>query len=295
MDTAHINLSYSPFFRFFSYVQHEGYDVLGPRTCYVPSFYLVTNGLGQLHLGDKIYNLIPGVQLYIEAGKSHTWVSDANEPLQFNTFFFEWKYQEQSSFKVKTDFFESTSLAKHEWIRSPVSIAIMEYVQISDSTTWSNYFNQLSSPFDIIDASLFPKTLRAQARFLLLLDLAIHLADPNKKYMDPRIKKVMQSIERSITEPTNEENILITKMEAESGLSRSRFYSLYVEQTGFSPHEYLQHCRMTKAKEDLRDSTLSITEIAKRCGYSGVHNFSKMFRKHEGMSPTQYRTDNKIY
>lgn len=53
--------------------------------------------------------------------------------------------------------------------------------------------------------------------------------------------------------------------------------------------QYIGRLRMDKAKELLRRTRLSITEVAGRVGVNDQSNFSKMFRKFEGLSPQQYR------
>ncbi|GGO03395.1 response regulator transcription factor [Saccharibacillus kuerlensis] len=56
---------------------------------------------------------------------------------------------------------------------------------------------------------------------------------------------------------------------------------------GFS--EYLNKIRVTKAEELLRGGELSISEISGRVGYSDPGYFTKVFKKHTGFSPSQYR------
>ena len=58
---------------------------------------------------------------------------------------------------------------------------------------------------------------------------------------------------------------------------------------GVTPWEYLTHVRIERAKELLRDSTSSITEIAGRVGYSDAAYFSRVFRQKTGRTPRAYR------
>lgn len=73
------------------------------------------------------------------------------------------------------------------------------------------------------------------------------------------------------------------------GLSYSRFRAMFKEHTGTAPHQYQLDIRMNKARELLRHSTLSITEISERVGFSTVYYFSRLFKKREGCSPKAYR------
>jgi AraC-like DNA-binding protein len=56
-----------------------------------------------------------------------------------------------------------------------------------------------------------------------------------------------------------------------------------------TPHQYLVKKRIARAKELLRDSDLSITDICMAVGYESLGSFSTLFRKVAGISPSAYR------
>lgn len=58
-----------------------------------------------------------------------------------------------------------------------------------------------------------------------------------------------------------------------------------------TPHQYLMEQRIARAKELLRNSDLSITEICMAVGYESLGSFSTLFRKVAGLSPSAYRTN----
>ena len=72
------------------------------------------------------------------------------------------------------------------------------------------------------------------------------------------------------------------------GISRAYLRNVFYEKTGISPQAYLMSLRMKRA-EILLHRDYTITEIAAAVGYTDVLQFSKIFAKHHGMSPTQYR------
>lgn len=59
--------------------------------------------------------------------------------------------------------------------------------------------------------------------------------------------------------------------------------------TGMSPVRYMQQLRLEHARELLRDSNLSIAEVATKVGYRDMGYFSTVFRQYMAQSPTQYR------
>ena len=56
-----------------------------------------------------------------------------------------------------------------------------------------------------------------------------------------------------------------------------------------TPHQYLVGLRIARAKELLRNSDLSITEICVAVGFESLGSFSTLFRKVAGISPSAYR------
>ncbi len=74
-----------------------------------------------------------------------------------------------------------------------------------------------------------------------------------------------------------------------SGYTRSHFSRAFRAQTGLSPREYIINARISLAKELLRSTGLSVTEIAARAGYGDVYMLSKQFRQRTGMTPSGYR------
>lgn len=57
-----------------------------------------------------------------------------------------------------------------------------------------------------------------------------------------------------------------------------------------TPHQYLMQQRITKAKDLLRNSDMSVTEICFEVGFESLGSFSTLFRKIAGTSPSAYRT-----
>lgn len=72
-------------------------------------------------------------------------------------------------------------------------------------------------------------------------------------------------------------------------LSDKYFGILFKSMTGMAVHEYLLGIRMQNAKRLLIDSTMSIEEIASEIGIGDVFYFTKLFKRHEGITPGKYR------
>ncbi|WP_256709633.1 AraC family transcriptional regulator [Paenibacillus sp. FSL H8-0548] len=69
---------------------------------------------------------------------------------------------------------------------------------------------------------------------------------------------------------------------------------LFKQIAGMPPSEFVQSVRHREARKWLRESDLSIEQIGDLVGYSDIHYFSRIFRRHEGISPREYRKLSKI-
>ena len=72
-------------------------------------------------------------------------------------------------------------------------------------------------------------------------------------------------------------------------VSQSYLSNRFKRETGMNFTQYLMKYRMEKAKELLRTTTDSCKVIAESVGYPDYPQFSKMFKKQEGMSPAEYQ------
>ncbi|GAA0109872.1 MULTISPECIES: AraC family transcriptional regulator [Clostridium] len=106
--------------------------------------------------------------------------------------------------------------------------------------------------------------------------------------LDPRIQVVVDYI---ILHPT--EQYTISKMSRMAELSESRFRTLFKQQVGKNPLEYLNEIRVMTAARKLLVSGDNISDIAYEVGYEDANYFSRIFKKYFCITPKQYRDNAK--
>jgi len=77
----------------------------------------------------------------------------------------------------------------------------------------------------------------------------------------------------------------------EAGMSVHHFGRGFRAKTGLGPAAYLTTLRLEKARDLLRMTDLSVAEIALFAGYTRTTAFATAFRRHNGCTPRDYRTD----
>jgi len=87
------------------------------------------------------------------------------------------------------------------------------------------------------------------------------------------------------------EKLSLAQMARMSHLSISHFSALFRQHYKMSPMSYQVHRRMDYAQYLLEIPGLSVTQIAERTGYTDLYQFSRMFKKRFGLSPSAYKKE----
>ena len=72
-------------------------------------------------------------------------------------------------------------------------------------------------------------------------------------------------------------------------MSRTSFYNKLKALTGYPPADFIRLRRIEKSKTMLNSTSLTVQEIAEKCGFDDVKYFREVFRKNVGISPREYR------
>ena len=85
------------------------------------------------------------------------------------------------------------------------------------------------------------------------------------------------------------EKVNFKQLAVKLNISYDHFHHKFKAITGYSPQSFLINRRLEEAAKMLKYSPLNCTEIAYNCGFSNSAQFTVMFKKEFGVSPTAYR------
>lgn len=85
------------------------------------------------------------------------------------------------------------------------------------------------------------------------------------------------------------ETLTLESVSGEAGFNTTYFSSMFKKETGVTFSEYLQEVRMNRAKELLKETNRNIQDICEEVGYNDLKSFTKIFAKHTGLKPNEYR------
>ncbi len=110
------------------------------------------------------------------------------------------------------------------------------------------------------------------------------LAALHTKPQNHSVRKIVDFIEKNAGQEISTATLCETFSYTPAHLCRK-----FKKATGLSPMTYLKIFRLEKAREIIKNSDLSISQVAAECGFSDANYFTRCFRAHFGTPPSRYR------
>ncbi|WP_417516913.1 GlxA family transcriptional regulator [Marinobacter sp.] len=142
---------------------------------------------------------------------------------------------------------------------------------------------------NLIERHAGPKVARELAKAFVIdagrNSQAPYSALQSKRYhSDPVILKLQDWLEEHYSQAVNLDSLATL-----SGLTSRSLMRRFKLATGDTPTGYLQAIRVEAARVHLESSRFPVEDVTRLVGYEDVSSFSRLFRKHTGLSPGAYR------
>ena len=107
-------------------------------------------------------------------------------------------------------------------------------------------------------------------------------------YSPTEHQKKIEPALRAIHTSFLQEDLTVGKLAALCDMSESYLKRLFKERYGIPPKKYLIQLKLNHACDLLRLDRYTVTEIAEMCHFSDIYFFSRQFKEHMGITPTQF-------
>lgn len=140
--------------------------------------------------------------------------------------------------------------------------------------------------FDLYDAppSAFRTCELRGSSLALMLALVAASASPANVSELSRVHAVIDEMRRS-----PEREYPVDALAHRAGLAPGHLITRFRTLTGLPPHQFLIVCRINAAKERLRASDATVTQIALDLGFSSSPHFATLFKRQTGVTPLAWR------
>ncbi|MGI6264582.1 MAG: AraC family transcriptional regulator [Acutalibacteraceae bacterium] len=225
------------------------------RTRTVREYYLlhyVCSGKGRFTTGDRVYDLSGGQMFVVHPYETVFYEPDPADP---------WHYC---------------------WVGfdTVMDLPALRDVSVTDAGHAEHIFRSIG---------MTDRSMRGCAYYIAgkVMELLSALApvdgqESDVSFVDSAVEYIRRNYNRPIT---------VDDLAAQLHVSHSYFSTMFRQQTGMAPYQYLLEVRLRRAAELIAEHGCSVTEAAVSVGYGNIFNFSKMFKKRYGVSPSRYVAD----
>jgi AraC-like DNA-binding protein len=241
-----------------------------PKTYYtiregVNSYLLASTflGKGELLYEGKSYTLAPGECFLIDCRKPHHYRAASNEGWGYHMIHFD-------------------GFAMRDYVSQIEQGKSVKFVFPAESR-----FCSLTESLFTVNAGISGRNEMLSSCLLtnMLTEIMLTLPDCDPGEVPRKIRDIRDYIEENFAEA-----IHLEELSERFFISKYHLCHEFKKYTGFSPNEYLITVRLNKAKDLLHFADLRVSEISDMTGFASLNHFFYTFKKHEKMSPSEYRT-----
>jgi AraC-type DNA-binding domain-containing proteins len=232
---------------------------VGPASREYHLMHFIIYGKGKFIIRDKTYNLKKGNIFIIRPNEITYYEADKKEP---------WKYVWVGFYiNKRSDLFKKSYFLNKDIMYSPSS----EYI----------FNSMIESEKYEVSKELF-LTSKLYELFSILIE------ERSNKFINDFPKIYVMKAENYILS-NYMYDITVESISKFLGINRGYFYTIFKKATGKSPKQYIVDVRLEKAARFLLEDNFTTSEAARSTGYSDIFNFSRMFKRKFGISPSYYK------
>lgn len=245
---------------------------------------------GTLHItqGNANHDIGPDQFIILFAGQRHFGYKPSEEPLSYYWTHFtipdpDYKYYSPSSLKRNLEIWNAGP------VQTPFTMTnyiLPEYGTLPNDNRSSLFFVQL---LDTAKRENYAATYRCHYILsALLLELgteALFIPDLTRHNIPTSMVNIIEWIRLNYNQP-----LTVQSLSQMFGYNPTYLSGLFKKYTGYPLSNYINRTRIAVSKNLLtNDISLKVRTIGKLCGFQDEKLFMKVFKKTEGITPSQYR------
>ncbi|MGG2093538.1 AraC family transcriptional regulator [Bacillus sp. S13(2024)] len=243
------------------------------RTLQHHALVFFTRGKGSIIIEKKRYEIKEGMLFYLCPDVLHSLELDTEEPICCVTVHFS---------------YASVSFNENKWdITNEVELLPLHFAQeLKDYYQIDTIFKKLVSSWDakLPGYEFMTKTLLQQ----LLISIYQNIKKQNRNYSASlKMEKIIAYMHQNINS-----KITLAELSEMVQLSPTYLSRTFKETTGYSVIDFFNKIKIDKAKELIIESNKKVKEVAQALGFADEFYFSRVFKKIEGISPSEFYSKN---
>ncbi len=269
-----------PVIRIAHRLTHMGTLVIPHRIIFDHEMILVLRGQGELVLDTQTIALRPLRLLVIEPFVRHRLEGDPRKPFEHIAVHFDLA----AGFPAPSDVLRR----RHSYaVRLTHGLSLPTCTDLPEGHPIIRWLGQLvevrqrSAPTAALEASVLLARVLVE---LLKREPTAPGADVVDQRNRVRLQRVIDHVQSHL-----QQRLSARDLAAVAGLSESHLTRLLRRWRGQSPAEYVATARIDAARRLLADVDLSIKQIARRVGFTSTQHFGRVFRRIDGLTPTEHR------
>ncbi|OMF23966.1 AraC family transcriptional regulator [Paenibacillus sp. FSL H8-0259] len=228
-------------------------------------FYYICGGEGWLKIGDKEYYPQPGELILMPEGVKQSYSCISERPFLKYWCHFSAKVGEINLFRILE--------MSHVCIPENPAAVEAAFKGITGS-----------AQSDAVYAPLLAKSKLLELISYYIMNLRLDEISYKNLGSARKLTAVLDYIAANI-----EHNITIHDLAEIAHMHPNYFIRLFKQQIGVPPIQYITRQKIEKAKDLLAATSGSVSEIADQLGFGDLFYFSRQFKKHAGLAPTEFR------
>ncbi|OXM85409.1 AraC family transcriptional regulator [Paenibacillus rigui] len=228
-------------------------------------FYFICEGTGWIRIDGKLYQPEPGQLFFAPAGALQSYSAAGGPPFTMYWCHF------------------TSNIGFNPLFRS---MGVPNITNVQDCEAILAHFRQLidhrgqdhPSSLMKVQSALFE--IMACYMDSALMESAIEVEPLSINKLMDTIRYIDANLDKEISIP---------ELSQTAHFHPNYFIRFFKTHLGMSPMRYIQERRIEKAKELLGDFSLTINEVAHTTGFNDASHFSTSFKKHSGITPSDYR------